>query len=68
MLKMLNIFKQRVRDVFTQTWHSRLENSTRARCFLTFADFKYQEYLDVLNIMKYRKSLVAFDYLHIDLK
>ena len=56
----LNIFKQRVRDVFTQDWHSRLENSTRARCFLTFADFKYQEYLDVLNIMKYRKSLSRF--------
>ena len=43
----LNIFKQRVRDVFTQDWHSRLENSTKARRFLTFADFKYQEYLDV---------------------
>ena len=46
-----------MRDVFTQDWHSRLENSTRARCFLTLADFKYREYLDVLNIMKYRKSL-----------
>ena len=49
-----------MRDVLTQDWHSRLENSTRARCFLTFADFKYQEYLDVLNIMKYRKSLSRF--------
>ena len=53
----LNIFKQRIKDVFTQEWHSRLENSTRARCYLTFANFQYQKYLNVLNIVKYRKSL-----------
>ena len=40
----LNIFKQRMRDVFTQDWHSRLQNSTRARCYLTFANFQYQKY------------------------
>ena len=27
----LGTFKQRVRDVFAQEWHTRLENSTRAR-------------------------------------
>ena len=43
----LNIFKQRMRDFFTQDWHSRLQNSTRARCYLTFANFQYQKYLDV---------------------
>ena len=53
----MNIFKQRIKDVFTQQWHARLENSTRARCYLTFATFKYQQYLDNLNIVKYRKSL-----------
>ena len=53
----LNIFKQRIKDIFTQDWHSRLENSTRARCYLTFANFKYQKYLDFLNIVKYRKCL-----------
>ena len=52
-----SIFKQRVRDVFTQDWHSRLENSTRARCFITFASFQYKTYLDTLNIAKYRKNL-----------
>ena len=35
----MNIFKQRVRDIFIQNWHERLENSTRARCSLTFASF-----------------------------
>lgn len=53
----LNIFKQRVGDVFRQNWHSRLENSTRARCYIAFADFQYQNYLDVLNITKYRENL-----------
>ena len=51
----LNIFTQRIEDIFTQDWYSRLENSTRARCYLTFAYFKYQKYLDFLNIVKYRK-------------
>ena len=51
----MNIFKQRIKDVFTQQWHARLENSTRARCYLTCATFQYQKYLDNLNIVKYRK-------------
>ena len=53
----INIFKQRIKDVFTQDWHTRLENSTRARCYLTFANFHYQKFLDILNIVKYRKGL-----------
>ena len=53
----LNIFRQRVKDNFVQDWHSRLEKSSRARCFLTFANFQYQKYLDVVNIVKYRKNL-----------
>ena len=31
----LTIFKQRVRDVFAQDWHTRLENATPARCYIT---------------------------------
>ena len=55
---LLRIYSNReFKDVFTQQWHARLENSTRARCYLTFATFKYQKYLDNLNIVKYRKSL-----------
>ena len=52
----LKIFKQRITDNFTSNWHSRLENSTRARSYLTFANFQYQKYLDILSIVKYRKS------------
>ena len=38
-------------------WHSRLENSTRARFYINIAQFKYQKYLDVLKVEKYRNSL-----------
>ena len=44
----LNIFKQRIKDIFTQEWHSRIEDSTRAMCYLTFACFQYHKYLDCL--------------------
>ena len=41
----LSVCKQRVRDVFTQNWHSRLENSTKARCYISRATFQFQKYL-----------------------
>ena len=65
----MNIFKQRIKDVFTQQWHAKLENSTRARCYLTFATFKYQKYFDNLNIVKYRKNVSAdYGFLRTDLR
>ena len=48
----LEIFKQRVKDSFIQEWHSRLENSTRARMFTYITRIGYQPYLDTLNIKK----------------
>ena len=53
----LSIFKQRVTDSFIQNWHARLNDSTRARCYITFASFEHKKYLEVLNVTKYRKSL-----------
>ncbi|MCG8046233.1 MAG: reverse transcriptase family protein, partial [Candidatus Thiodiazotropha endolucinida] len=53
----LKQFKQRVRDIFVQEWHSRLETSSRARCYITFSNFQYKTYLSELKINKYRKSL-----------
>ncbi|MCG8074808.1 MAG: hypothetical protein JAY75_01015, partial [Candidatus Thiodiazotropha taylori] len=53
----LKAFKLRLKDIFVQDWHSRLETSTRARCYITFANFQYQHYLKVLNIEKCRISL-----------
>ena len=40
-----------------QDWHSRLENSTRARFYLNIENFQYQKYLDILKVQKYRISL-----------
>ena len=51
-------FKTRVKDIFMQGWHSRLETSTRARFYSTFAMFRYQNYLDVIDIEKIRISLI----------
>ena len=56
----INVFKIRVRDVFMQEWHARLENSTRARFYMYISNFKHQIYLDSLQIDKYRKWLCKF--------
>ena len=53
----LEIFKQRIKDNFVQEWHSRLENSTRARTFINITSFKYQPHLDIINVKKIQTSL-----------
>ena len=53
----LQLFKQRVRDIFIQDWRARLENSTRARFYVNIANFKYQTYLDTLTIAKFQQNL-----------
>ena len=53
----LQCFKQKIRDVFEQDWHARLENSTRARFYINIANFKYQAYLDNLTIAKFQQNL-----------
>ena len=58
--KFLTIFKTRVRDTFIQDWHSRLQDSSRARFYVTFANFKYQNYLDCLSLIKFRRVLTRY--------
>ena len=53
----LQHFKQRVRDIFIQEWHARLENSNRARYYVNIANFKYQTYLDTLTVKKFQQNL-----------
>ena len=68
--RFVEMFKTRVKDIFMQDWHARLETSTRARssnnsdnknlqkyCDNTFANFCYQNYLDDINVEKFRTSL-----------
>ena len=56
----LTIFKIRVKDIFIQNWHSRLENSSRARFYLTLASFKYQHYLDCMILDKFRQIMSRY--------
>ena len=56
----LQIFKQRVMDIFIQEWHERLENSTRARFYVNIANFKHQTYLDNLTVKKFQQNLTRF--------
>ena len=53
----INIFKQRVKDIFSQEWHARLDNSSRARFYNQISSFNYQVYLDKLQVDKFRISL-----------
>lgn len=53
----LSLLKQRIKDQFIQSWNSRLHDSSRALFYNTIADFKFQPYLNVLTIPKFRKSL-----------
>lgn len=53
----LHIFRTRVKDIYIQEWHARLENSTRARFYVNIASFEHHRYLELLNVEKYRTSL-----------
>ena len=54
--RFLETFKQRVKDNFMLEWHARSENSTRARHDFNIATFKYQVYLDIVNVKKCQQS------------
>ena len=58
----ISVFKQRLSDTFIQNWHSRIENSSRALCYRSFATFQSQPYLDNVNVSKY---LTAFSKLRL---
>ena len=51
------VFKIRIKDIYVQDWHARLENSSRVRFYITISNFQFQKYLDILPSEKYRKSL-----------
>ena len=57
MNRFVEMFKTRVKDIFMQDLHARLETSTRARFYNTFAFFCYQNYLDDINVERFRTSL-----------
>ena len=52
----LYLAEQRIHDQFLQNWGGRLENSNRALCYSRIANFKFQLYLDILNLIHFRTS------------
>ena len=49
--------KERLNDHCIQGWHSRIENSSRAAFYKHVAHFKFQPYLNVCGITKFRYFL-----------
>ncbi|MCG8093252.1 MAG: hypothetical protein JAZ17_06420 [Candidatus Thiodiazotropha endolucinida] len=49
----ISLFKQRITDIFIQNWHARLDDSSRAIFYKSFATFQFQPYLDKVNVYKY---------------
>ena len=54
----LHIFKVRIKGIFIRDWNARLENSTRAIFYINILNFRYQKYLDLLKVERYRGSLL----------
>lgn len=46
-------FQQRLSDNFIQNWHARIEESSRAVFYRSFATFQFQPYLNNVNVYKY---------------
>lgn len=53
----ISVLKQRLTDTFIQNWRARLEGSTRANFYKSFAVFQLQPYLDKVSVSKFRHAL-----------
>jgi len=42
---------------FVYNWNTDINDSTRARCYILYADFRFQPYLNWINIDKTRVAL-----------
>ena len=56
----LNNVKMRIRDEFIQNWNSRLNDYSRSVFYGSFCEFRFQPYLDILNVVKYRAARPEF--------
>ena len=52
----MSVLKQRLTDNIVQNWSSRLDNSSRALFYRSIASFKFQPYLEYINICKFSQS------------
>ncbi len=56
----LNIFKQRLTDNSVQSWHARINESSRALFYKNGCDFKLQYYLKDITVTKFRVAFARF--------
>jgi len=38
--------------MFVQNWNTDINDSTRARCYVLYAEFRFQPYLNLINVEK----------------
>ena len=56
-----NRIKQRILDIYQQTWYSSINNSPRLRFYSLFKhSFNFESYLDIIKDKKFRTSLTQF--------
>ena len=56
----LSTFKQRLNDNFIQNWHDRINGSSRANFYTVIAQFRFQTYLENINVFKYLQAMSKF--------
>ena len=56
-----NLIKQRISDMYKQSWNSSINNSNRLEMYLRFKhEFNMEDYLDFIKEKKYRFALTRF--------
>ena len=53
----LTIVKQRLNDQFMQNWKNRLTMSSRATFYEPISEFRFQPYLNIINVTKFRTAV-----------
>ena len=56
----LSLLKQRLTDAFVQNLNTRVQTLNRARFFNLFSLFQWQDYLNIIQVPKYRNALSRF--------
>jgi len=46
--------------MFVQNWNTDINNSTHARCYIVHAEFRFQPYLNLINIEENRVALSPY--------
>ena len=56
----ISLLQQRVFGMCVRNWNTDINDSIRARCYSVYADFRFQPYLNLINIENIRVALSRF--------